>query len=128
MDIEKLKNNKKFTAWWPEHDIIISLKESPEFNLNIWNGYVVAIVSPPIFTNKNWVGFTRDYQEFTGAWAWDGIVEIEDVDEYIWDMLRYKDKKYDPIWERTVPEVFDLILDFLTYAKETGQTVVMEMD
>ena len=126
MDIEKLKNNEKFTAWWPEREIIISLKESPEFNLRIWNGYIVAIFNPPIFTDKDWVGFTRDYQEFTGAW--DDKREIKDVDEYICDMLRYKYKKYKPIWEKTVPEVFNLILDFLTYAKETGQTVIMEMD
>ena len=126
MDIEKLKNNEKFTAWWPERDIIISLKESPEFNLHIWNGYVETIVDPPIFTDKDWVGFTRDYQEFTGAW--DDKTEIKDIDEYIWDMLRYKNKNYDPVFAKTVPEAFNLILDFLTYAKETSQTVIMEMD
>ena len=57
-------------------DIIISLKESPEFNLHIWNGYVETIVDPPIFTDKDWVGFTRDYQEFTGAW--DDKTEIKE--------------------------------------------------
>ena len=128
MDIGRLKNNREYCAWWPEPDIILSLKESPEFNLFIWDGYFVTIFSDPIFTDKDWAGFTRDYQEFTGVWAWDDKTEIKDVDEYIWDMLRYKDKKYKPIWEKTVPEVFNLILDFLTYAKETGQTVIMEMD
>ena len=126
MDIEKLKNNKEYCAWWPEPDIILSLKESPEFNLFIWDGYFVAIFSDPIFTDKNWVGFTRDYQENINGW--DEATEMDNIDEYICDMLRYKNKKYKPIWEKTVPEVFNLILEFLTYAKETGQTVIVEKD
>ncbi|MBQ3573796.1 MAG: hypothetical protein IJP38_07035 [Oscillospiraceae bacterium] len=124
MDIGRLKNNREFCAWWPEPDIILSLKESPEYNLYIWEGYIGEIFEDPIFTDKNWVGFTRDYHEWVGAW--EDVTEIENVDEYIWDMLRYKDKEYDPIWKNTVPKVFDLIIDFLTYAKQTGQTVIME--
>ena len=53
------------------------------------------------------------------------LITKDNVDEYIWDMLRYKDKEF--AWKET-PEVFDLIIDFLTYAKQTGQTIVMEMD
>ena len=125
MDIGKLKNNEQYCApMWTEPDIIFSLKESPEFNMYIWDGYVETIFTPPIFTDKMWVGFTRDCQEDKGGW--EKASEIEDLDEYIWDMLRYKDKEYDPIWKKTVPEVFELIMDFLTYAKETGQTVIVE--
>ena len=122
MDIRRLKNNREFCAWWPEPDIILSLKESPEYNLYIWEGYIGEIFEDPIFTDKNWVGFTRDYHE--GVGAWEDVTEIENVDEYIWDMLRYKDRKFD--WEET-PEVFNLIVDFLAYAKQTGQTVVVEV-
>jgi len=121
MDIEKFKNNEKYCAWWPEPDIILSIKESPEFNLYIWEGYFGAIFNEAIFTDKMWVGFTRDYHEFIGAW--EKATEIENIDEYIWDMLRYKNKQFE--WEET-PKVFDLIIEFLTYAKQSGQTVIVE--
>ena len=124
MDIEKLKNNEKYCAWWPEPDIILSIKESPEFNLYIWEGYFAEIFEKAIFTDKMWVGFTRDYQE--GINGWEKATEIENIDEYIWDMLRYKDKAYDPIFANIVPKVFDLIIEFLTYAKQSGQTVIVE--
>ncbi len=126
MDIQRLKNNRKhyeIGVEWAEPKVILSLKESPEYNLHIWDGYFVAIFGEPIFADENWVGFTRDYQE--GVGAWEKVMEIENIDEYIWDMLRYKDRKFD--WEET-PEVFNLIIDFLTYAKQTGQTVIVEAD
>ena len=125
MDIGKLKNNEQYCAWWPEPEVVLSLKENPEFNLHIWDGYFVAIFDRPIFTDEPWVGFTRDYQEDKGGW--EKASEIENVDEYIWDMLRYKEKKYDPVWEKCVPEVFNLVIDFLTYAKQTNQTVIVEV-
>ena len=131
MDIGRLKNNIKFSVEevcpeFAEPDIILSFKESPEFNLRIWEGYFVAVFSNPIFTDRNWVGFTRDYQEDVNGW--EEATEMDNIDEYIWDMLRYKDIELDPIWEKTVPKVFNLILDFLTYAKQTGQTVIVEKD
>ena len=121
MDIEKIKNNEKYCAWWPEPDIILSIKESPEFNLYIWEGYFVKIFGEPIFTDKMWVGFTRDYHEDINGW--DEATEMDNIDEYIWDMLRYKNKQFE--WEET-PKVFDLIIEFLMYAKQTGQTVIVE--
>ena len=131
MDIGRLKNNIKFSVEevcpeFAEPDIILSLKGSPEFNLRIWEGYFVAVFSNPIFTDRNWVGFTRDYQEDVNGW--EEATEMDNIDEYIWDMLRYKDIELDPIWEKTVPKVFNLILDFLTYAKQTGQIVIVEKD
>ena len=131
MDIGRLKNNIKFSVEevcpeFAEPDIILSLKGSPEFNLRIWEGYFVAVFSNPIFTDRNWVGFTRDYQEDVNGW--EEATEMDNIYEYIWDMLRYKDIELDPIWEKTVPKVFNLILDFLTYAKQTGQIVIVEKD
>ena len=51
--------------------------------------------------DEPWVGFPRDYQEDKGGR--EKASEIENIDEYIWDMMRYKGKKYDPIWEKCVP-------------------------
>lgn len=126
MDIGKLKNNEQYCAWWPEPEVVLSLKENPEFNLHIWDGYFTAIFANPISTDDLWVGFTRDYQENKGGW--DKAAEIENIEEYIWDILRYKDRRYDPIWERaSIYEVLELIVDFLTYAKQTNQTVIVEV-
>ena len=126
MDISRLKNNEQyFIDDASGHEVTMWLKESPEFNLHIDEMYFGDVFGNPIFNNKPWVGFTRDYQEFTGGWK--DASEIEDIDEYIYDMLRYKDRERRTGWEET-PEVFNLIIDFLTYAKETGQTVVVEVD
>ena len=126
MDISRLKNNEQdFIDDASGHVVIMWLKESPEFNLHIDEMYFGDVFGNPIFNNKPWVGFTRDYQEITGGWK--DASEIEDIDEYIYDMLRYKDRERRMGWEET-PEVFNLIIDFLTYAKETGQTVVVEVD
>ena len=126
MDISRLKNNEQyFIDYVSAHEVTMWLKESPEFNLHIGEMYFGDVFGNPIFNNKPWVGFTRDYQEFTGGWK--DASEIEDIDEYIYDMLRYKDRERRTGWEDT-PEVFNLIIDFLTYAKETGQTVVVEVD
>jgi len=125
MDIGKLKNNRKYYEIgeeWAEPEVILSIKENPEFNLHIWDGYFVKIFGEPIFTDKMWVGFTRDYQE--GINGWDEATEMDNIDEYIWDMLRYKGRNF--LWEE-IPEVFDLVIDFLTYAKQTGQTVIVEV-
>ena len=111
MDIGRLKNNEQYCAWWPEREVVLSLKENPEFNLRIWDGYFAEIFEDAIFTDEPWVGFTRDYQEGKGCWEKES--EIKNIDEYIWDMLRYKGKEYDPIWARHIPEVFNLIIDFL---------------
>ena len=124
MDIGRLKNNKQYCAWWPERDILLWLKENPEFNLCICYDYFAEIFGKPIFNGEPWVGFTRDYQEDKGGW--ETASEIENIDEYIWDMLRYKGREYSQLWEET-PEVFNLIIDFLTYAKETNQTVIVEV-
>lgn len=127
MDIAKLKNNWEYydDSYVVTDEVKIHLKESPEFNLHIDETYFFDIFGNPIFNGKPWVGFTRDYQEIVNGWEKE--TEIENIDEYIRDMLRYKNRERELDFEET-PEVFNLILDFLTYAKETGQTVIVEKD
>ena len=125
MDIGKFKNNEQYydDSYVVSNEVIIELKESPEFNLHIDEMYFADIFGKPVLDGKPWIGFTRDYCECRNGW--DEATEMDNIDEYIWDMLRYKDREFD--WEET-PEVFNLILEFLTYAKETGQTVIVEKD
>ena len=125
MDIGKFKNNEQYydDSYVVSNEVIIELKESPEFNLHIDEMYFADIFRNPLFDGNPWIGFTRDYQEEVNGW--DEATEMDNIDEYIRDMLRYSNKEFR--WEET-PEVFNLILDFLTYAKETGQTVIVEKD
>lgn len=125
MDITRLKNNSEYfdDSYFAETDVELWLKESPDFHLHIDEMYFEDIFGlNPIFDGKPWRGFTRDCNEFVGGW--EDSTEMQDIDEYLTDMLRYKGREFK--WEET-PEVFELIVDFLTYAKQTGQTVVVEV-
>ena len=125
MDIGKFKNNEQYydDSYVVSNEVIIELKETPEFNLHIDEMYFADIFGNPLFDGNPWIGFTRDYQEEVNGW--EEVTEMDNIDEYISDMLRYSNKEFR--WEET-PEVFNLILDFLTYAKQTGQTVIVERD
>ena len=125
MDIGKFKNNEQYydDSFVVPHEVIVRLKETPEFNLHIDEMYFSDIFGKPLFDGNPWIGFTRDYQEEVNGW--DEATEMDNIDEYISDMLRYSNEEFR--WEET-PEVFNLILDFLTYAKQTGQTVIVERD
>ena len=125
MDIGKFINNSDYydDSYFICTEVIMQIKENPEFNLHIDECYFMDIFGDPIFNGRPWVGFTRDYQE--GVNGWDKKSEIGNIDEYISDMMRYADRTFE--WKET-PEVFQLIIDFLNYAKMTGQTVVVEVE
>ena len=96
MDIGRLKNNKQYCAWWPERDILLWLKENPEFNLCICYDYFAEIFGKPIFNGEPWVGFTRDYQEDKGGWETaseiDGIcsvIKVESIHNYGKKLQKY---------------------------------------
>ena len=123
MDIGKLKNNNQFAADWAETEVALILKEAPEFSLYIEEGYFWDIFGKPILDVVPWVGFTRDYQEEIGGW--DAPTEIKNIDEYLEDILRYREREF--LREKT-SEVLELIISFLIYAKETGQSVIVDAD
>lgn len=126
MDIGRLKNNYQYydDSYYVPEEIILSIKESPEYNIHIEKGYFFDIFygNAPL-DGKGWHGFTRDYMEKVGGW--EDASEINDIDEYINDMLKYRNCGFE--YKETF-EVFNLIIDFLTYAKQTGQTVIVEVD
>ena len=125
MDIGKLKNNWEYydDSYYVPEEIALSIKESPEFNIHIERSYFHDIFydNAPM-DGKGWHGFTRDYLEKTGGW--ETISEIEDIDEYLNDLIKYLQAGFR---YKESPDVLNLILDFLTYAKQTGQTVIVEV-
>ena len=127
MDIGRLKNNIQYCEEdMYDAEIILSLKENPDFNLHLWEGYFRDLFGHPPLHGKGWHGFTRDFNEFKGAYSNvnDNRIELLDLEEYLRDILQYAEKKFR--FEET-SEVFYLIADFLRYAIATGQTVVMEV-
>ena len=127
MDIGKLKNNEVYCEPdFCDDEIILSLKEQPEFNLHIWDGYIRDLFGDPPMHGMGWKGFTRDYQEIMGAFSGksNNCIELPDLEEYLVDILQYAKKQFR---FKETREVFNLIYDFLRYAMATNQTVIMEV-
>ena len=120
-----MKNTERFINNWDfflscEPELELHIKEKPEYNIHIWKGHLRDIFGKPRLDGMGWHGFTLDYQEDKRTAELDGC-EIKDIDEYIDDLLEYKDKGFE--YEET-NEVYCLMLDFLQYAKENNLTVV----
>ncbi len=136
MDIGKLKNNKEFSEW--EHmyetemgyiydsEIILLLKENPEFNIHIWEAFFDDIFDKPPLNGIEWRGFTRDRNEYIGVFSKKSgnKMEIQNLEEYFVDLLEHNEKEFDFAETR---DVFNLMVDFLRYAIATGQTVVVQV-
>ena len=123
MDIGKLKNNYEYYEGYEgEEEIVLESVENPTLNIHIWNGYFEDIFDSPNMNGMGWHGFTRDYHQDEGAYS--GERHILDLEEYKDDLLLYENKKYN--YPET-SEVFSLILDFLYYAIESGDSITMEV-
>ena len=124
-NIERFFQNEKWydERFYGENEITLSIKENPNLYLHIWDGYLNFILDDVRMLKDRWIGFTRDNQEFIRTFSGD-VVEIENLDEYITDLLLYKGKKLD----EEDSEVYKLILDFLYFAKENNLTVLAEYE
>ena len=126
-NIERFINNDKYfdERFCGEPDVTFTLKENPQFNIYMWAGFLYGIANDPFTDEKGlWIGFTRDYQEMIRTYS--GYPVEIDLDEYIKDLLLYKDIDFEEKFGKETQEVYDLILDFLLFAKQTNQTVIVE--
>lgn len=127
-DIGWLKDNYKYyDGFEGEAEVVLRIKEEPTIDIHIWRGYFGSIFGDPLLHGLGWYGFTRDYNELKGAFGlWgDEEAELSNLEEYLQDMMQYKGKDFR--FEDT-REVFNLIIEFLQYAINTKQTVIMEAD
>ncbi len=68
--IGNLKNNYTFYEGFEgETEIILSILDHKEYNIHIWDGYIDEFFSNAPLNQKEWSGFTKDYQEDIGALA-----------------------------------------------------------
>ena len=79
---ERFINNEKFydERFYGEGELVLSLKEHPEYNIHIWRGYIRDIIRELKAAGDSWAGFTRDYNEMVRTFCGD-TVEIEDISE-----------------------------------------------
>lgn len=123
---ERFINNEKFfdeRFYGIGDELVLSLKEHPKYNIHIWEGFIFDILRDAKAAGDYWAGFTRDYNEMVRTFCGDPV-EMEDISEYINDLLLYKDDEFEDDEDR---EAYTLILDFLRFAKENNQTVMADI-
>lgn len=119
MDIGKLNNNTEFyDGFEDEHEIELYITDNPEINIHIWEGYFGDIFRHPSFDGNGWNGFTRDYQQLERTYEEKNVTI--DIVEYLTDLYIYRDNTFEYDDTR---KCYNLLCDFLEYAKENGKTV-----
>lgn len=125
MDIGNLKNNNQYYAGYEgEPEIILTIPESPEYCIHVWEGYLDDLLENPPAHGGEWVGFTRDYQLMQGIFSNENPAITIDSTEYMSDLKSYVGGDFR--YEETA-DVLTLILALLTYAVETGRHVQAEI-
>ena len=123
MNIGKITDNYKFyEGFEDEPEIEISTLDKECVTLHIWDGFFNDIFNNPPLDGKGWKGFTRDYNQFEGAFSEQGQDIITDLQEYLDDLNSYKDKIFE--FEET-KEVFSLLASWLDYATQKGYEEIM---
>jgi len=123
MDIGRFKNNTEYYEGYEEEpELILTLKGLESNTLHIWEGYFDDIFSDPQKSNDIWFGFTRDYQECTGAWGDTAFAEIKCPKEYLEDIQSYEEHNFEYEESEGVKE---LIMQFLQFAVTNKYTVMM---
>lgn len=122
MDITKLKNNDYFYKDYAddfEPKLIIRLKNKPEYNLAIWEGYVDDILDMAKCGIDGWKGFTKDNQEVVRTFDSNDPVQIETT-EYLNDLKNYEKNEFKFDESK---ECLYLMINFLEYAQATNSLV-----
>ncbi len=121
MDIGNLKNNYTFYEGFEgETEIILSILDHKEYNIHIWDGYIDEIFSNAPLNQKEWSGFTKDYQEDIGAFG-DMEEHIIDTKEYLEDIKSYLDYNL----SKECIEICHLIITFLEFSLNKNYAVIL---
>ncbi len=122
MDIGKTDNYTFFEGYEDEPEIELSSNNQDMETLHIWDGFFWDLFGDPSLDGKGWNGFTRDYNQFEGAFGDDSEAVISDIDEYINDLKIYENREFKFSNTR---DVYNLLLSWLNKAKATGSTVTV---
>lgn len=104
-----------------EPEVIISL---PNISYHFWDGYFEDIFGDPIFEEKGWTGFTRDYNEFINAFD-DACIECAVMpDEYLRDLERYIGKSFSFV---ETDKALDRLISLMKEAQEAKECVLVRV-
>ena len=124
MDIGKTDNYTFYEGYDDEPEIELSSNNQDMETLHIWDGFFWDLFGEPSLDGKGWNGFTRDYNQFEGAFGDDSEAVISDIDEYINDLKIYENREFKFSNTR---DVYNLLLSWLNKAKATGSTVTVTL-
>ena len=124
MDIGKTDNYTFYEGFEGETEIELSSNNQNMETLHIWDGFFLDLFGEPSLDGKGWNGFTRDYNQFEGAFGDDSEAVISDIDEYINDLKIYENREFKFSNTR---DVYNLLLSWLNKAKATGSTVTVTL-
>jgi hypothetical protein len=115
MDTGKLKNNTTYyDGYEGEGEVVLTLIDSPNYNLHIWDGYFEDIFGNPCLSGNAWRGFTMDYQESRNAFSQNDSPVFVKPDDYIYDLYLYRGKTF--TYEETT-SCLDILIDFFEHAR-----------
>lgn len=126
MDIGKISGNYTFyDGYEGEPQITIAIKDDENIHIHLWDGYFEDIFGNPSLDGNGWTGFTKDYNQLEGAFAEKADCEEIKPNEYLEDILQYKEKTFD--YEETAA-VVDLICELLQYAIDNEKSVIVTVE
>lgn len=126
MDIGKISGNYTFyDGYESEPQITIAIKDDENIHIHLWDGYFEDIFGNPSLDGNGWTGFTKDYNQLEGAFAENADCEEIKPNEYLEDILQYKEKTFD--YEETAA-VVDLICELLQYAIDNDKSVIVTVE
>lgn len=125
MDIGKIKNNNiYYDGYEGETEIVLSINESKDLNMHVWEGYFDDIFGEPSLVGDGWRGFTRDIHQMERIFSNEEFNMIVDVSEYLEDLITYKDKTFR--YEESA-EVLNMLITFFEYVKQNNFTVTVDV-
>jgi hypothetical protein len=113
----KIENYKFYEGYEDEPEVELSANIDTMETLHIWDGFFIDIFNNPPLDGIGWHGFTRDYNQFEGAFDDDGEAVITNLQEYIDDLENHKNKEFK--FEET-KEVYELLYSWLVEAQKNN--------
>jgi hypothetical protein len=119
------KNDTFYRGFEDEAEIILEIINDNFPSLHIWEGYFSDLFSDPDLSQNGWIGFTKEYHQFEGAFSEEEQEALIDPDLYIADLQTYTDKDFHFSETR---DVFNAVLELLTQAQKENKKVLVTRD
>ena len=116
MDTGKINNYKFFNGYDYGTEVILESDSQNLQVLHIWDGFFWDIFGSPTYA-EGWNGFTREFNQFEGAFGDDEEGVITDLQEYAEDLQNYRTKEFK---FKETGEVLELLCSWFDEAIKRG--------